>query len=80
MYSEQDSSTIIIPSSDSESEDGADSDSCVELQSSALHKHVLTSEDDAVDDDNDSLTPPRPKRSKCVHAGAAVYKCKFNSA
>jgi len=28
---------------------------------------------------DESLTPPRPKKSKSVHVGAAHYKCKYNS-
>lgn len=80
MYCEQSSSAIVIDSSDSDGE--------YEQQSSATAaavnvRNVSSSEadDSNVNDDinhNDS-TLPRPKKSKGMHAGAALYKCKYNT-
>jgi len=79
MYCEQSSSATVIDSSDLDGE--------YEQQSSRtaaavdVRNRVTSNEADDSNDDvnhNDS-TPPRPKKSKGMHAGAALYKCKYNT-
>jgi len=64
----------VVLSSDSES-DNKDTGGCEEMQSSILEAHSEVEEQNG----DECLTPPRPKKSKSVHVGAAQYKCKYNS-
>ena len=50
---------------------------CAELQSSALEAQSEVEEQSEVDEQSgdECLTPPRPKKSKSKHVGAAQYKC-----
>jgi len=50
---------------------------CEELQSSALEAQSQVEEQSEVDEQrgDECLTPPRPKKSKSKHVGAAQYKC-----
>ena len=78
MDCEQSSSAIVIDSSD------IDLDGEYKQQSSttAAAVDVLNVTSDEADDSNDDImvtTPPRPKKSKGMHAGAALYKCRYNT-
>ena len=74
MHCEQGSSTIDIDSSDSDSY-GLFEDP----QSLTDARRMLDATAEDVDEDDDCLIPPRPKKSKGTHAGATLYKCKYNA-
>ena len=52
------------------------------MQLSALEAQSEVEEQSEVDEQSgdECLTPPRPKKSKSKHVGAAQYKCKYTSA
>ena len=74
MLCEKGSCTIIIASSDSDNV-------YEEPQSVEVRSIAIDCDETADDEDDDCLTPPRPKKSKGrpMHAGAAIYKCKYNT-
>ena len=74
MHYEQDSSTIVIDSSDSDS-----NDIFKDPQLSTDAGGMLDAIAEDVDEDDHCPTPPRPKTNKGTHAGAALYKCKYNA-
>ena len=78
MHCEQGSSMIVIDSSGSDGDDTFE-----DPQSSTRAAGVRNADDhdeaDDLDEDDDCPTPPRPKKSKGIHAGAALYKCKYNA-
>ena len=76
MQCEQSSSTIVIDSSDLDSDDILE-----DPQSSKTGVRNADDHDEAdhFNERDDCSTPPRPKKSKGMHAGAAVYKCKYNA-
>ena len=74
MHCEQGSSTIVIDSSDSDSNDMFE-----DLQSSTDAGGMLDTIAEDIDKDNNCPTLHRPKKSKVKHARAALYKCKYNT-
>ena len=73
MHCEQGSCMIVIDSSDSDIYDIFE-----DPQSSTDARGMLDATAEDIDEDDDCPTPPRPKKSKGTHAGAALYKCKYN--
>ena len=75
MHCEQGSSAIVIDSSDSDGDDTFE-----DPQSSTTVVGVRNGiPADDHDEDDVCATPPRPKKSKSMHAGAALYKCKYSA-
>ena len=74
MHCEQGSSTIVIDSSDSDS-----NDMCEDLQSWTDAGGMLDTIAEDIDKDDNCPTLHRPKKNKVKDARAALYKCKYNA-
>ena len=74
MHCEQGSSTIVIDSSNSDSNDTFE-----DLQSSTDAGGMLDTIAEDINEDDNCPTLHRPKKSKVKHARAALYKCKYNA-
>ena len=74
IHCEQGSSTIVIDFSDSDSDDMFE-----DPQSLIDAGGMLNAIAEDVDKDDNCPTSPRLKKSKGSHAGAALYKCKYNA-
>ena len=74
MHCEQGSSSIVVDSSNSDSNDMFE-----DPQSSNDAGGMPDRIGEDINEDDDCPTLRRPKKNKGTHAGAALYKCKYNA-